>query len=54
MKVSSMLQDAGFVGAGVNMSVLNFTPVTGSCRTEVPLGTFSPFGRVRDVPGGLC
>lgn len=47
-----MLQDADFVGAGINTSV--FMPVTNVCRTEVPLGTFSPFRCVSDMPGGVC
>lgn len=53
-KVSSVLQDTDFVGSGINISVLNFTPVTNVCRTEVPLSTFGLFRCVRDVPEGVC
>lgn len=52
--MSFVLRDANFVGAGINMSALNFMPVTNICRTEVPLSTFSLFRCVRDVPDGVC
>lgn len=52
--MSSVLRYADFVGAGINTSVLNFTPVTNVCGTEVPFGTYSLFRCVRDVPDGVC
>lgn len=39
--MSSVLRYADFVGAGINTSVLNFTPVTNVCGTEVPFGACS-------------